>query len=301
MSSDEYFSSSKSSSDKIEPIINKILHDFFHIPKDISINRSESKALQKLKQSNPLVFENFDENLQKSVKNKKFIDFINSLDKNVIIDILYYFGNLHGSNANDLESKFILTISSVLSGKNAISICETEIFVYNHLLIMIILRALRKKSFITNIRKMKNPNHFYEFMKVHFYMKKVLYFLEKMYNSDVLLSDIHLKKDKKILKSVLPVRDVVERISMYVHGGPSRKELQQRIKLLIDNLKDTLVKHETYYTLSDLVCDGKLKEEELPNYVKKIYNETNKSFKSSHSISLGNRRDLVVKNVDDRT
>lgn len=295
MSSDDYYSASSSSHDETKPIINKLLHDFFDVPQDITVNASDE--LDRL----PILSNHFDEKLKKSIKNKEFVDYVNSFEKNVLIDILLYFGHLHGDTANNLNSKFILTIASVLSGKNAVSICESEIFVFNHLLIMIILRALRKKSFITNITKMKNPSHFYEFMREPFYIHKVLDFLEKIYNSDIVLSELHLKKDQKILEKFLPIPDVQERISMYVYGGPSRKELQKRIKMLINNLRYTLEKHETYYILSELVDRRKLKKTELENYIKKKYMETNKSFESSQSISLGNRRDLVVKNVDGRT
>ena len=172
--------------------INHILNKYLNIP--IKINKS--KDLNNLSIEYPTFFDDFDEKLTKLIKNKDFVNYINTLSKTKIIHILKHFGHLHGDMADNPNSKFILRIASVLSGKKASEICESEIFVFNHLLIMIILRAIRKLSFINNITKMENPNHFYKFMKSNFYINKVLHFLREIYNYYDKLSKIHLGIEK---------------------------------------------------------------------------------------------------------
>lgn len=315
--SSNYNSSNNSSSsyqDETELLIKKILSDFFGISQSENVI-VDGDYMMHFIEDHPKIA-NFDEKLNKCVQNKQFVDFINSLETDTIINILTYFGHLHGNIADNYTTKFVLTIASVLSGKNAVNILHKPFeFVYNQLFVMIILRALRKKSFITNIKKMKLPSkHFYSFMKSWFFTNKLLYFLKKIHKSEVALLESALEKTKKKVDSVISILDVQKNIAEYVYGNntKSRMKLQIRIKLLIDNLEYIIDKHETYMVLYDFYYKNKLNDQDMKNFEwSKYYRKDSSAFiedidadislESNKSKQLGNRRNIVVEHVDGRT
>ena len=88
---------------------------------------------------------------------------------------------------------------------------------------------------------------------------------------------------------------------MFVYGGPSRKKLQERIQLLINNLETIMSSNKEYYNKMEMFENNELTQEDIDRFVEKTYNTNSYVFSSDKSTSLGDRMDIIIEKVDGRT
>ena len=286
MSSSTHSTTYSSSIDKIDLEITR-LYEYLELESTIdSVDDNESEN-------------NVTEALKNVVKNREFVEHVNGLDVNVIIAVLGYF-NEH--SLKSFTSKFTFTIASVLSGKNAEKICKLATFNNDYLIIMVIIRALRKKTFITNIDKISHhPYKMYHFMQSKYVIDKVVLFLEKIYKSEIVLFKKHEDKSKKLLQHKKLPEEIINYISNFTYGE-SRQKLQTRIKMLFDKLKAIQKQHLEYYNMERLILHlkGNKDNEWFNTFLANKYGHlksSSRTMPSAISSSLGNRRDIVARNV----
>lgn len=279
---------SSSQNNDIDLVINN-LFNFFDFPPNMSINMLfENKIPDDLSDSE------LDEIFVDIVQDKDFISYVNSLK---IDSIIYILQLLDTTDTETLYGKFALTIASVLSGQNALKICKYHVFTNIYLMIMIIIRALRQKIFITNFSKMNHPYKFYKFMLTNNDMKNIIKILEQIEKYQLEVYEKHNKKNLKIVPTLK--YDIVSLYISQFTYSTNRVKLQKRITMLIQKLTEIYNDYKYYFDKENAKHSSKITEEQFQHFVIKKYGNIDSKISSyySKSSSLGNRRHDVVHNI----
>lgn len=167
---------------------------------------------------------------------------VNSLSLDDIDDLL----NFYDSDLNTSTNKMIrISLASTLNGKNAMAILENET---EETLLMIIMRALRRNSFLERLdtyTKSYDIKKFFKFLQNNDTILEVIKGCQGIYRN--IVNDTHKFNQFSRITKVFDIdEDHVQKIKE-IYQPFKEQTFKPRLRMLIDTLKAIYKFHKTYY------------------------------------------------------